>query len=372
MGQAAAKKIEPSTQGKLVEKRTNRVVRIPLVMFPKAENPDDDVWLVLWRAALQAANYGNLRLSESYAKKKAEENGVEIPGWSGYRDFNEKLSASVRDAVDRECQGIWRRLGKKIFRGEQTIGRFQAGRALVVRGRSIKLLRTKSKDDKPTFALQLRILPRKISGLHEFEVYAPALQRDPYLKGLLDKLCAKADGHEITKASIVFERPGRKVFILLSYSKPAIESDPDKTTCGVEWRMDRGLFLRCNGREISLNDRITRMVTMKKNFSGIHKRLKHDLAKARRMHEYRKALVKAGNFDTWVQGPLHELTRRIVDWAKQQGAGNVEWRVAIPADVPLNERAPWSRIQAEVAYKSEEAGLSFKVIKPPKEEKSSN
>jgi hypothetical protein len=122
-----------------------------------------------------------------------------------------------------------------------------------------------------------------------------------------------------------------------------------------------------------MNDRITRMVTMKKNFAGIHKRLKHDLAKARRFHEYRRALTKAGNFDTWVQGPLHELTRRMVDWAQIQGAGNVEWRVAIPDDVPLNDRAPWSRIQAEVAYKAEEAGMAFTVAKPPKkkEEKTS-
>src|SRR5574341_1430015 len=92
-------------------------------------------YIALRRLAYQCAAFGNQMLNESYAK---------IKGWPAggtYKDFSATLSAAIRDAVNRECVGIWRRNGKLILRGEQTLARFSANRALVVRDRGIKIER---------------------------------------------------------------------------------------------------------------------------------------------------------------------------------------------------------------------------------------
>jgi hypothetical protein len=347
-------------------KAEHRVVRVPLRMFPVPPrgSSEPDVWRDLRRAALFAATYGNARLSEYYVSSRAASRKVDMPEWGTvYTDYADTLSAVVRDAIDREAQGIWQRIGKDVFRGAQTVARFQAGRSLVFRDRGVKLMQTpptKESKGRPGYTVALRVFPRKVNPLpHEFEVFGPALAKDPYLARLLGKLWRKEDGHAITKATLVFERPGRKIFLLLSYSKPVVQVDSKKVVCTVEWNEERGLHLRCEGREISLNDHIHRLRVMKRNFEGIHKRLKHDLAKARRFHAYRGALVKAGTFTTWSRGPLHDLSKKVVDWAVLQKAGNIEWRVPPMKDAARDDQAPWQRIAQLVEYKARDAGVAF-------------
>ncbi len=347
-------------------KAEHRVVRVPLRMFPvpAKDSGEADVWRELRRAALFAATYGNQRLSEYYANARAASRKVPLPEWGTvYTDYADTLSAVVRDAIDREVQGIWQRIGKDVFRGAQTLARFQAGRSLVFRERGVKLMQTpptKASKGRPGYSIVLRVLPRKVNPVpYEFEVFGPALAKDPYLARLLEKLWKGADGHSITKATLVFERPGRKLFLLLSYSKPIVQVDPAKVICSIEWNEERGLFLRCEGREISLNDHIHRLVTMKRNFESIHKRLKHDLAKARRFHPYRRALVKSGTFTNWARGPLHELSKKVVDWALMQKAGNIEWHVPPMKDAQRENQAPWQRLAQLIEYKARDAGIVF-------------
>src|SRR3990167_6945846 len=93
---------------------TQRTVRVPLDLVP------DATWRELRQLAYRCAAYGNHQLSASYVKAKG---GPVLPT---YTDARGDLSAAIRDAVGREGVGIWRRLGKKILRGEQTLARFSA------------------------------------------------------------------------------------------------------------------------------------------------------------------------------------------------------------------------------------------------------
>ena len=83
------------------------------------EIPSDERWRELRRLAYQCAAFANTLLTESYLKAKNQQ-----LKFTTYTDFAEVLSAGIRDAIERECVGLWRRLGKQILRGEQTLARF--------------------------------------------------------------------------------------------------------------------------------------------------------------------------------------------------------------------------------------------------------
>src|ERR1041385_750075 len=84
-----------------------RTIRVPLVAV------EDETWRELRRLAYLSSNYSNNMLSSSYCEAK----GLKAE-WTTYTDYADQLSAAVRDALGRECVGLWRRLGKKILRGE--------------------------------------------------------------------------------------------------------------------------------------------------------------------------------------------------------------------------------------------------------------
>src|SRR5690606_22996630 len=116
-----------------------------------------------------------------------------------YKDWNKELGSYTRDAVSREVQGMWKRNGKNILRGDQTLGRFTADRCLCCRERGVKL--TRGKDG--AFSIKLAFEPKKTGQEFVFNVYMPAVQRDDYLKKLIDKLASEV--YPITKATVVFE-----------------------------------------------------------------------------------------------------------------------------------------------------------------------
>ncbi len=326
----------------------DRTVRIPLEALP------DPTWITLRRIAYQCAAFGNHLLSASYLRAKG---GPKLPA---YRDANGVLASAVRDAVNRECVGLWRRLGRRILRGEQTLARFSADRALVVRERGVHL----ATDADGAYIVQLRVQPKRVGDVACLPVWQPGLRKNPYLSNIVEALWTGR--WTVTKATVQFERPGRKVYVRLHYRKPTAatrEEGPTATlawTVGVEGAERPGeLWLRCEGRALSLNDTVTRLSRMKTHFAGIHARLRRDLGKRGRRRVHRLALLKAGSFEQWAGGPLHQVAHEIVRWALEQRAG------ALTMHLPNDGALPWHRLALLVVAKAEEQGLIASQIEGP-------
>ena len=129
------------------------------------------------------------------------------------------------------------------------------------------------------------------------------------------------------------------------------------------YRDDNGeLWLRANGRSLSLTQQITRLTRMKTDFKAIHSRLWRGLGKQRRWHDMRRALVKAGTFEEWSEGPLHQMTAEIVRWCAVQNCGRLFFAV------PQGD-LPWHRVAQLLTYKCQEAGIEFTQTKPDSEQK---
>jgi hypothetical protein len=340
-----ATKSKPAVSVESDAQTVSRVVRVPLEMVR------DETWRDLRRLAYHCATFGNTLLSESYTKAK----GLKAE-FNTYTDFNEMLSAGIRDAVSRECVGLWRRLGRVILRGEQTLARFSADRALVVRGRGVRLERNGD-----GIVAQLRLHPRSQAEVTELKVWPHALKRDRYLRTLLDNLAAGE--WKIAKGTILFRRPGRKIFLLLSYNKPLEELVAGSETATCEITADALVVRATTGHRLALGDRMHRLSAMKEHYAGIRRRLHHDLNKRGSRYKHRQALLKAGSFEKWAQGPLHELSRHIIDWCRAENCGELRWIVA--HDAP---ELSWDKLERLCGYKAGEAGIKVATMersKPP-------
>ena len=315
-----------------LHKTLNRVCRIPL------EIPSVEKWRELRELSFHCAHFGNHLLTELYAQAKG------LAGLHPYTDYRDLLSAYVRDAVGRDCTGIWRRLGRQILKGEQTLARFSAHRALVVRGEGVVLQHI----GEQALALRVRLHPRNTEPT-VLPIWMAAIRRDHWLSDLVSGL--ESGALPIVKLTILFERPGRKLIALLAYHK--VPSDRSKS--GVRATLDcsnGNCLIRCSSDSLVLNDVLYRLYTMKEHFAQIHSRLRRHLNKTGRRRTLRLALLKAGTFENWAQGPLHELSRQIVTWCKDHGVGQLELNIAFSGDLP------WTRLATLIRYKADDAGIT--------------
>jgi hypothetical protein len=315
-------------------KSVQRTIRIPLAFLPDKE------WLELRKLAFQCSRYGNHLLTENYAKAKG------LSGLTPYTDFQDVLSAAIRDAVGRECVGIWRRLGKPILRGEQTLARFSANRALVVRDRGISI-----HEDH----LSLRLHPKNQAEKTVLPYYMPAIEKDWYIADTLAKL--QSGEYRVSKASIKFKRPGRKVFVLLSYEKALIIKPPAERKAHLKVNEYGELWLKHEDKALSLTHTVERLKTMKRNFRGIHARLRRALKGKPR----NKALLKVGSYEAWSGGVIHQLTAEIISWCQTQQCGNL--LIFFPK-VSAEERQhtiAWAEIASTLKYKCEEHSINFEL-----------
>ncbi len=310
----------------------HRTCRVPLKI------PTSEEWMELRRISFLCANFGNHLLTESYATVKG------LRGLHPYTDYRTMLSSAVRDAISRECIGIWRRLGKRILMGEQTLARFAANRAILVRGQGVILDRLPGNG----LVLRVRLLPARDRSATTFPVWMPALDRDVWLSQEVAKL--EAGSHRLTRLALVFERPGRKVVAFVSYSKsidePAVSGGEAVLECS-----QSDCRLRSGDRTLALNDAVHRLTTMKEHFAGIHARLRKHLGMSGRRRTLRNSLLKAGSFEDWAQGPLHQLSRQIVDWSRKHEATVL--RLCIERSAQL----PCAHLETLIEYKAEEVGI---------------
>jgi hypothetical protein len=311
----------------------HRTCRVPLRISNQTQ------WIELRRIAYLCASFGNHLLTESYAKAKG------VSGLHPYSDYRAMLSAAVRDAVSSECVSIWSKLGRQILRGEQTLARFAVDRALVVRGQAVSLERTPADG----LVLRARLLPAQAGPAMTFAVWMPALRRDRWLSDVLGRL--ESASYRLTRLAVVFERPGRKVAAFVSYCKP-VGTSVRATNEAMFECANQDCRLRCGEHALSLNDAIHRLTVMKEHFAGIHSRLRRHLGKRGRRHAFRQALLKAGTFEQWAQGPIHQLSRQIVDWCREHNVGELRWNVE-----QASAELPWARLEAFVIYKAEDANI---------------
>lgn len=331
-------------------KTVQRTIKVPIAL-PKPKEWDK-TWMQLRRLAMFSATFANEMLNERYAHAK----GVKYEK-TAYKDWNVELGSYTRDAVTREVQGMWQRNGKAILRGDQTLGRFTADRCLCCRERGVHL-----QPMEDTFQIRLTFEPSKTSEAFRFDVYRAALAKDHYLRGTLDKLAAGV--HPITKASVLFERPGRKIFIVLAFSKEIDPNANEGRSAKVLLDEEGGIYVHSEGQVLTLGDRTHRLREMKERFESIHSRIRHDLGRRGRYDRMRQVFAKTESFEEWSHGPLHQMSHEIVEWCRHRGVSQVIW--AIPDESGL----PSTRLMGLCEYKAAEMGMSvFSQTKAEKAQK---
>jgi hypothetical protein len=222
------------------------------------------------------------------------------------------------------------------------LARFQADRALVVRDRGVLLTHAESGD----VFLCVRLHPKHKGSLTVFRVWMPALRRDEWLSDVLRKI--EADTYPLTKLALQCRRPGRKIIALLSYRLPVTESSSGCMKAMLEYVCGE---LRLPSREhtISLNDSIHRLAEMKSHFAHIHSSLRTHLGKPGSTRALRKGLVKAGTFERWAEGPLHQLSSEIIESCRRYKSGTLLWNIKEP-----KPDLPRARLASLLQYKAQD------------------
>lgn len=314
-------------------KTANRILRIPLAPLHKDLRND------LRELGYNCAAYGNCLLSESYAKAK----GLQAE-WKTYTDWNTKLASGVRDAINQECVGMWRRIGKKILSGQQTLARFSNGRAIVVRGSRVEVM-----NEGEQYSVLAKLWPASVKSATLFNVDMKAIRKDWYLASTLQKLGTE---YKVTKATILLDKD--KTYVLVAYQKPLPVATEKSATAvmGLEGTL---LRIRCEGRTLSFGGNVSHILTIKENFAQIKERLGRDL-RGRNKHEKYRIFAKYGTFEQWVRGPLHQLSKAVVNWAVTQNVGSLTWETSELED---SIKFPWSEFRSLIEYKCQDVGIAF-------------
>lgn len=311
----------------------SRVISVPTVILGEED------WRTLRRLAIISARFGNEYLAATFARFTIGADGFDI-----YKKYNKALSHTIRDAITRECVGIWRRNGRKIVTGRARLAVFTADRALVVRDKGIRVRR----GGPLSFSIDLKLWPRPTPDFR-LDVFALAVKKRHDLRELLDRFAAGET--KVSKATIRFDRPGRKITLLLSYAVQPAEIEPGSRIAELVPLEDP--FVACEGRRLSIAAEIYRLRLMRDHFAAIQSRIRRALGRRGSWHRMRQILAAHGNYSQWAEGPLHQLSRKIVNWCLEQEAGVLNWRLAGDGTWPAD------RLASAVAYKCRDAGIKF-------------
>lgn len=333
------------------------IIMVPRVLRVQLDALTDEQWGELRSLACEAAQFCNACLADSYMRAR----GYTAPDqMSVFRRAAGHLSGDVRVALAREAFTAWKRHGAKIVAGVQRLAEFQADRALVCRAEHMSKGRrqrhawvTRVGDQ---YRLVVRLVGKAYGTRHEYALWWKP-QSDEYISPVLERLVAGST--RLLKISMLFERPGRKVFVLLTYEAALAVPPPGErhATFG-PLESDGTLWLRiegANGRQIDTNytDRVARLLHMKEHFSGIHARLRLRLRRSGAGHRQasRRALVKAGHFSAWAHGVLHAWSHEIIDQCRRAGVGHLAVAPIAVGELPMAE------LEMKVKYKAAEHGI---------------
>jgi hypothetical protein len=208
---SGARDVGPRSNVAPAQLTTSRVLRVPLAPL------SDAAWQALRALAREGAAFCNAWLADAYAQRL----GYQPPdGQSVFRRAAGSLSGDVRVALAREAFTTWRRHGGKILSGAQRLALFDADRALVCRAEHLskgrRQIHARIQCVGTTYQLSARLVGKHVGGQHVFPL-ALDPRCDDYVQPVLDGLASGVV--RLLKLSILFERPGRKVFALLTYQK---------------------------------------------------------------------------------------------------------------------------------------------------------
>ena len=317
--------------------RVGRTVTVPV------QRPEPVVYSSLRYAGALAARLGNHVINAHYLA------GAGTPGAhpnTVYADAVPELAAVVRAQVAREAWHLWRRVRREVLAGRQSLASYRADRALHIRHDGVLLRESPGKG----VMVRLRILTPP-APFHELHVWPAALAKDHYLSATLAKLASGE--YKLGYAGLRWDRHHR-LTLRLSYRKEAPPAEQRAGECRAELVCAAETWLRCAGRALSLGDYVHRLVTVKASFGAIQRRIRIDLGRARRRNKMRRVMAAAPDFTTWSRGPLHELSRGIIEWSVARGAAGLTMSVT-----DLAPDLPWSRLAELLAYKCVERGLVF-------------
>lgn len=319
---------------------------------------EDAAWTALRALARESATFCNKCLADHYARVL----GYQPPdGTSVFRRAKGTLSGDVRVALAREAWTTWRRHGVTILSGAQRLALFDADRAIVCRAEHLNkgrrqihaMVRTASDG---RLVLTTRLVGASIGPRHQHALVSPPAN-DRYVHDTLQGLAA--GWLRLLKVSFRFERPGRKVFALLTYQMtiavpPAGHGEatlgplePDGTLW-LRWVDEAG---RQRGQDHTA--KIAELAHKKLHFAGIARRLRARRRRSGSGHRraYRDALIRAGSFGAWARGPLHQLSANIVATLRRHDIGHL-------AIGPLEfQDLPMAALIQHLGYKCAEAGI---------------
>lgn len=343
-----------------MQKEEYRSVTIPLVVqdIPR-----------LRQLAAMAARYANEAFAKKYIESKEAWNEktriesrefknkgdkmqlfvtLKVASLHPYTDYNKELSSKVRDAMTTEVDAVWAKYAKRVLAGHKSLPTFNSDRALTVReqhGAGVSVRR-----DGDGFSVAFNFLP---GGTESEEVYPVYKMHEKKVMWLTEMLEGMANNRiPVKKAAIVFDkRRPRKIMARITYLKKFdLETDALGATASIgPVGNDGELYVRMPGRNQSLTHYVQLLADKKRDRAGIWQRI--------RLSKRRNAMRKFETFEKWSHGPLHQLSRSIVQFCVDNKCRSLEWCI-VPKGEVSGYALPWEKLKMMVDYKAREASVS--------------
>jgi hypothetical protein len=166
----------------------------------------------------------------------------------------------------------------------------------------------------------------------------------------------------LLKVSFVFERPGKKIFAMLTYEKEVsvTAAGGAEATLG-PLEPDGSLWLRVdNGPRHNHTDFVHELIHKKDHFEGILKRLRARMRRSGSGHrqDYRRGLLRAGSFSRWASGRIHQASAKIVAQLVDANVGRVTIAPISLGELPMHE------LEEKLKYKLTERGIEIVRLDP--------
>lgn len=337
-----------------------RAIWLQLEKLPDAQ------WRELRDLARVSALFANgmiteMFITDSVTRAGAKEAAVALR--ETYALYADKLSSDVRDGINTEVKGSWQRHKGEVRAGLSSLPLFRADRALVMRGDKSALIEQRDDD----YALSVRLLPVP-APKHSFRLDKNAYKKSERFS-CLEKLVSGE--YPIVRVSFSFERPGRKVFAIITYKREFEDGSEGipSLACGRIGPISerRELYIRTESRTLALSDYVHRILEMKERYAAIQERMritagrtKWRKGRARKLWKYRR-LMQTQSFSDWAKGPLGQMAAEIVGFCAQNKVGELSWEFD-------GSGFPEARLRFEVAYRAKVKGMDVVDGKPLTEE----
>lgn len=316
---------------------------------------DKRKWQLLRDRSWQAMQYGNnllrARWAEAAGLRVAPEADDKHDVTKHLRRYEKgELSSNVVDAIGREVDALWRRLGKRGLAGAP-LPEFREGKSLSIRDRGIRIA-----FDGERFSVGLNLSPRSADQPWETFYIAKNTATDTYQAEILHAMAAgKIDA---AKAMVQIHSVRGRAMLRLSYKRSVELPPPGERVAVIGPVTDQGRFVvRTELRTRDYTDRFTLMEKRKSEWDLIRRRCAAQIGRCKGHARMKRIRLSRLTWDDWLDTHLHQWTFDIVEWCASESVGRIE--VA-----PLNTGEwPAFEFESRLKYKAEARGIE--VVKTP-------